>query len=133
MFIHTKVALSAFMVLFPTSAAMANDLETSPAGTQSAPKWSDYPDHMQTRGSPVASNSTCPWLEGYPDCHPDTVHQPDIEPARQHPIINQSISMFTSCSVFEGWLLIEGTEFSRGRFVVGAWMHGPWCGNPLCR
>jgi hypothetical protein len=85
-FIHTKVALSAFMVLFATSAAMANDLETSPAGTQSAPKWSDYPDHMQTRGSPVASNSTCPWLEGYPDCHPDTLHQPDIEPARQHPI-----------------------------------------------
>src|SRR5580704_17912487 len=19
--------------------------------------------------------------------------------------------------------------FSRGRFVIGAWMHGPWCGN----
>ena len=87
MFIHTKIALSAFMVLFATSAAMANDLETSPAGTQSAPKWSDYPDHMQTRGRPVALNSTCPWLEGYPDCpYPDAVHQPDIEPARQHPI-----------------------------------------------
>ena len=25
--------------------------------------------------------------------------------------INQSISRFTSCSVFEGWLLIEGTDF----------------------
>src|ERR1700719_3652021 len=25
--------------------------------------------------------------------------------------INQSISMFTSCSVFEGWLLIERTDF----------------------
>ena len=26
-------------------------------------------------------------------------------------LINQSISMFTSCSVFEGWLLIERTDF----------------------
>jgi hypothetical protein len=90
-FIHTKIALSAFMIVFATSAAMANDIETSPAGTQSAPKWSDYPDHMQTRGGPVASNSTCPWLEGYPDCpYPDAVHQSDIEPARQHSITDPS-------------------------------------------
>src|SRR5271163_2039115 len=25
--------------------------------------------------------------------------------------INQSISRFTSCGVFEGWLLVEGTDF----------------------
>jgi hypothetical protein len=52
-FIDMKIFLSAFMILFATSAAMANDLETSPAGTQSAIKWSDYPDHMQTRGRPL--------------------------------------------------------------------------------
>jgi hypothetical protein len=84
-FIHTKIVVSAFTVLFATSAAMANAFETSPARTQSAPKWSDYPDRMQTRGRHAASNSTCPWLEGYPDCHPDAVPQSDIEPARQHP------------------------------------------------
>jgi hypothetical protein len=118
-FIHAKIALSAFLILFAASAAMANDLETSPAGTQSARKWSDYPDHTQTRGKAVASNSydgpdwervsgsaiwrqsdagkeqnanssTCPWLEGYPDCHPDAVHQPDIQPPRRHPITDPS-------------------------------------------
>jgi hypothetical protein len=89
-FSHSKIAVSAFMVLFAACAAMANAFETSPAGTKSAPKWSDYPDHIQTRGGPVASNSACPWLEGYPDCHPDAVPQPDIEPARQHPSTDPS-------------------------------------------
>jgi hypothetical protein len=119
MFIHTKIALSAFLTLFAASAAMANDLETSPAGAQSARKWSNYPGHMQTRGKAVASNSydgldwervfgsamwrqsdagreqnanasACPLLEGYPDCQPDAAHQPDIKPARQHPITESS-------------------------------------------
>ena len=87
MLINTKIDHSAFMILFATSAAIANDLETSPAGTQSASKWSDYPDHKQTRGRLVASNSTCPWLEGYPDCHPDAAPQPDIERPASIPLL----------------------------------------------
>ena len=71
MFIHTKIALSAFMISLATSAAMANDLET-------------------TGREQTANASSCPWLEGYPDCQPDVVHQPDIEPARQHPITGPS-------------------------------------------
>ncbi len=35
----------------------------------------------------------------------------NISPSSQGWIINQSISRFTSCGVFEGWLLVEGTDF----------------------
>jgi hypothetical protein len=66
-FIHTKIALSAFVLPFAASAAIANDLESM--GRE-----------------PPHNAFTCPWLEGYPDCHPGAVHQPDIEPARRHPV-----------------------------------------------
>ena len=113
MFIHRKIVLSVFLVQFAASAALANHLETSPTGSHSPRKWSAYPHHVQNLGNAIVSNShvdwesisgsavwpqsdagreqnaiasTCPWLEGYPDCHPDDLYQRDIQPARQHPI-----------------------------------------------
>jgi hypothetical protein len=49
MFIKTKIAVAAALILGAASAALANDVETNPIGT----------------------TITCPTLEGYPDCHPD--------------------------------------------------------------
>jgi hypothetical protein len=57
-FLHTKIALSAFVFPFAASAAIANDLET-------------------TGREQTASAFTCPWLEGYPDRHPGALHQLD--------------------------------------------------------
>ena len=54
MFLHTKIALSAFVIPFAASAAIANDLET-------------------TGREQTANAFTCPWLEGYPGA----LHQPD--------------------------------------------------------
>jgi hypothetical protein len=49
MFIKTKIAIAAALIVGTASAALANDVETNLNG----------------------STITCPTLEGYPDCHPD--------------------------------------------------------------
>ena len=57
MFFDTKIALSVFVFPFAASAAMAN---------------------LEATGREQTANVfTCPWLEGYPDCHPGAIHQPD--------------------------------------------------------
>jgi hypothetical protein len=56
-FFDTKIALSAFVLPFAVSTAMAN---------------------LEATGREQTANVfTCPWLEGYPDCHPGAIHQPD--------------------------------------------------------
>ena len=61
MFIHRKIVLSVFLIQFAASAALANHLETSPAGSQSPRKWSAYPHHIQNRGKAIVSNSYVDW------------------------------------------------------------------------
>ena len=51
MFTNTKIAIAATVILGVASAAQSKDIETNP--------------------SVVQITSTCPELEGYPDCHPD--------------------------------------------------------------
>jgi hypothetical protein len=69
-FNNMKLALAAAFVLGAASAAVANDVETDPGD----------------------GATTCPALEGYPDCHPedraawtaDSTHsrRPVVEPSR---------------------------------------------------
>jgi hypothetical protein len=51
MFTNTKIALAAAFILSAASQGMANNIEANSSETRSA--------------------TTCPTLEGYPDCHPD--------------------------------------------------------------
>ena len=67
---HTKIALAAVLILGAASAALANDVETSPSEPQSAREWAQYLGQKQKHENVLAFNG-CPTLEGYPDCHPD--------------------------------------------------------------
>jgi hypothetical protein len=42
MFTNTKVALAAVLILGAASAALANDIETSPSTAQSTREWNEY-------------------------------------------------------------------------------------------
>jgi hypothetical protein len=93
--INIKIALSAALILTVASAALANDLDPGASGI-SARKWSEHPGHGQKKapassgyvgsqlvpgstvwrewgaaGQAAPNASSCPWLEGYPDCHPE--------------------------------------------------------------
>jgi hypothetical protein len=67
---NTKIALAAVLILGAASAALANDVETSPSEPQSAREWAQYLGQKQKHENVLAFNG-CPTLEGYPDCHPD--------------------------------------------------------------
>ena len=67
---HTKIALAAVLILGAVSAALANDVETSPSEPQSARERAQYLGQKQKHENVLAFNG-CPTLEGYPDCHPD--------------------------------------------------------------
>jgi hypothetical protein len=89
MLTNTKIALSAALLLAATSATLAND-------GISAAKFSEHLGHGQkkalaltsygrlrpvpgstirlewgTLARPIPNASSCPSLEGYPDCHPE--------------------------------------------------------------
>jgi hypothetical protein len=99
MFTKTKFALVTALVLGAASAALANDIETSPSEAQSAREWAQYLGQKQqpqnafasgtyksldwapasaspavrrapkVAGQAKVSTVPCPTLEGYPDCH----------------------------------------------------------------
>jgi hypothetical protein len=82
MLINTKIALSAVMILTAaTSATLANDLGTmhkKPRGLNSygnvvegvlSPGWTSWSER-NVATYPDSPASSCPALEGYPDCHP---------------------------------------------------------------
>lgn len=70
MFINTRIAIAAALVLGAASAALANDIDVNPSSTQSAREWAQYLGHKEKHENAFVSND-CPALEGYPDCHPD--------------------------------------------------------------
>lgn len=70
MFTNTKIALAAAFVLGAASAALANDIDVNPSSAPSAQEWAQNLGQEQKHENTFAS-STCPALEGYPDCHPD--------------------------------------------------------------
>jgi hypothetical protein len=94
--INKKALLLAALILGAASQALANAPDVYPDSIQSAQKWSGHRPRTaemlaanrdafgsarinsdstiwRERASvrwPSAHASTCPWLEGYPDCHP---------------------------------------------------------------
>lgn len=100
MFINKKTLLLAALILGAASGALADGLDIYQDTIQSTQLWSHPGRQPQTRAKALPSDhgslgwasarpestisrerravgrhganvATCPWLEGYPDCHPD--------------------------------------------------------------
>jgi len=100
MYINKKTLLLATLILGAASQALADGLDIYPVTIQTTQQWSSprrqsqthvkalasdhgspgwtgvHPESTISRGNraarPARANvATCPWLEGYPDCHPD--------------------------------------------------------------
>jgi hypothetical protein len=97
--INKKTLLLAALILGAASEALANRLDIHRDSIESTQEWPDHRQQTQahasalssnrgslgwarvhpeskiwgergTAGRPSANMATCPWLEGYPDCHP---------------------------------------------------------------
>jgi hypothetical protein len=103
-FMNTKIALSAALILGFASAALAS-AESNLDETLSAREWAEYLGNNQKHEMAFASNNydspdwapvyaaptaiPCPTLEGYPDCHPDA-RASWSEYSSRHPATNRS-------------------------------------------
>ena len=100
MYINRKALLLVALILGAASEALADGLDSYQVTIQSTQQWSSPRRQSQTHAKTLASDhgslgwasvhpqstisgerraarrpganvATCPWLEGYPDCHPD--------------------------------------------------------------
>jgi hypothetical protein len=101
MYVNKKTLLLAALILGAASEALADGLDIYQVTIQSTQQWPNPRRQSQTHAKTLASDhaslgwasvhpewtisrergaakrrganvATCPWLEGYPDCHPDT-------------------------------------------------------------